>query len=421
MKDDNNIRIVDLFAGIGGLKQGVTQALLQQGKKPLIAFTSEIKKPAISIMEANWANLPIAGDIRNIDTKDIPEHDLLLAGFPCQAFSYAGKRLGFSDETKGTLFFEVLRILKHHKPDCFILENVEGLVQHDPDPKTPEHTIGRTLTIILDRLTQLGYTVDWRLLNATDFGVPQARKRLFIVGSHNPTKVRLNTLKTSPSAPLYSILENNIPETDPKVLDFEQLLKRAYPDLNTLEGSIFRDWRGGTRNIHSWNINFKGETTPEERAFLELLMTESKRNHWGKEGLKRVGEGFPLTVQQIQRFHNIPEENLNSILAKLTTQHYLKQEGNTFRISSGKLTMPISHILSKDSYTNTLVATDANRLAIIDHNRLRRFTQTEVKRLFGFADDFVIPNSVSPAQFFDVFGNSVVIPVAQAVATTLYE
>lgn len=135
-----------------------------------MVFTSEIKPAALEVLKQNYPDEVPYGDITKIETGDIPDFDILLAGFPCQAFSFAGKRLGFED-TRGTLFFDVARILKAKKPKGFILENVEGLVTHDRKDSTQK--IGRTLTVILETLEALGYYVSWKVLNAKDFGIPK--------------------------------------------------------------------------------------------------------------------------------------------------------------------------------------------------------------------------------------------------------
>lgn len=415
------LRVVDLFAGIGGLRQGALKAIEKAGHKPEIVFTSEIKKHAVKVLNANWSNDKVTGDITKVPEINIPKHDLLLAGFPCQAFSYAGKRLGFADETKGTLFFHVARILKHHKPKYFVLENVEGLITHDPDPENKTTPYGRTLQTILTTLENLGYETSWGLFTATDFGVPQLRKRVFIVGSLIK-KPDLENITRMSSEPLSEFLETGKSETDEKIKNFQQLLESSsdYNILESLQGSIFRDWRGGARNIHSWNLNFKGETSIQERILLEKLMVESKRTKWAKEDSKRIGEGFPLTKEQIKTFVDYEDKDLTSMVEKLTRQGYLKQVNNTYRISSGKLTMPISHILHQNGYANTLVATDADRLVILDNGVLRRFTDIEIKRLFGFPDNFILPENLSRKETFDLFGNSVVVPVAESVTASLF-
>ena len=160
---------IDLFAGIGGIRRPY------QNLGGTCVFSSEIDKFAIKTYEANWKETP-SGDITKIDAKDIPSFDILLAGFPCQAFSIAGKRKGFAD-TRGTMFFEVERILEYHKPKCFMLENVKGLTNHDK---------GKTFKVMLDILeNKLKYKVYYKVLNAKDFGVPQNRERIIIVGFKN--------------------------------------------------------------------------------------------------------------------------------------------------------------------------------------------------------------------------------------------
>jgi len=160
-------RAIDLFAGIGGIRLGFEKAF---GENIEFVFSSEIDKYARATYEANFGEIP-HGDITQIDETDIPPHDILLAGFPCQAFSIAGKRLGFED-TRGTLFFEVARIIKHHKPKIVFLENVKGFVNHDR---------GNTFKVVKETLEELGYRVFSKIFNAKDFGVPQNRERIYIV------------------------------------------------------------------------------------------------------------------------------------------------------------------------------------------------------------------------------------------------
>lgn len=156
---------IDLFAGIGGMRLPFEEL----GGE--CVFTSEWDKFAQQTYRANFGEVP-AGDITLIASKYIPDHDLLLAGFPCQAFSQAGLKKGFND-TRGTMFFEIERILRDKRPKAFLLENVKQLKGHDK---------GKTLRIILETLESLGYWVDYKVLRAADFGIPQNRERLFIVG-----------------------------------------------------------------------------------------------------------------------------------------------------------------------------------------------------------------------------------------------
>lgn len=164
----NTLRAIDLFAGIGGIRLGFAEAF---GENIEFVFSSEIDKYASQTYASNFGDIPY-GDITQIDEKDIPKHDIILAGFPCQAFSIAGKRLGFED-TRGTLFFDVARIIKYHKPKVVFLENVKGFVNHDK---------GNTFRVVKETLEELGYKVFSKVLNAKDFGVPQNRERIYIVG-----------------------------------------------------------------------------------------------------------------------------------------------------------------------------------------------------------------------------------------------
>ena len=158
-KQHNCLRFIDLFAGIGGIRCGLELAAKEKGLNPVCVFTSEIKPYAVDVLQDNHPGETITGDITKVDTKNIPDFDVLCAGFPCQAFSSAGKRQGFAD-TRGTMFFEVERILKDKRPKGFILENVEGLVNHDS---------GKTLQVIVDRLAALNYKFDFRVLNSKFF------------------------------------------------------------------------------------------------------------------------------------------------------------------------------------------------------------------------------------------------------------
>ena len=156
---------IDLFAGIGGIRIPFGEL---DGK---CVFSSEWDKAAQTTYTSNFGEIPF-GDITKIKADFIPHHDILLAGFPCQAFSIMGKMKGF-DDTRGTMFFEVARILDYHHPKAILLENVKQLVSHDG---------GKTFKVILETLDKLGYYVKWKVLNALDFGLPQKRERVIIVG-----------------------------------------------------------------------------------------------------------------------------------------------------------------------------------------------------------------------------------------------
>lgn len=195
---------VDLFAGIGGFRL----ALESLGGK--CVFSSEIDSHACDMYKENFGDDPYC-DITKLDPKTMPDFDILCAGFPCQSFSICGKQKGFIDKTRGTLFFDVVRILKEKKPKAFILENVKNLTTHDK---------GRTLTVIIDTLNSLGYSVNYKVLNAKDFGVPQNRERILIVGSIDGIHFDFDKVIGIPSKSMKYFLD--------KSGDFEVLMKSQY-------------------------------------------------------------------------------------------------------------------------------------------------------------------------------------------------
>ena len=170
------MKVIDLFAGIGGIRLGFEQAGRELGIPIECVFTSEWDKFATVTYKANYGDEEVFGDITQVNETKVPAHNILLAGFPCQPFSQAGLKKGFTD-TRGTLFFDIERILKKKKPEAILLENVKHFKNHDG---------GRTLATILDHLDKIGYkNHSVKVLNAKDFGVPQNRERTFIVAFRN--------------------------------------------------------------------------------------------------------------------------------------------------------------------------------------------------------------------------------------------
>ena len=167
------IKFIDLFSGIGGFH------LAMKDIKSKCVFASEWDKNCQDVYEKNFIIKP-HGDITKIDEKNIPEHDLLFAGFPCQAFSISGKRLGFED-ARGTLFFDVARIIKFHNPKVIFLENVKNFLRHDN---------GKTMQVVKSILEEFNYNVFFSLLNASNYEVPQSRERIYIVAFKKNLKVR---------------------------------------------------------------------------------------------------------------------------------------------------------------------------------------------------------------------------------------
>lgn len=298
-------RSIDLFAGIGGTRLGFTLT-----GRVNVVFSSEFNKFSAKTYAANFGEEP-SGDITQIDAKDIPDHDILVGGFPCQAFSQAGKKQGFND-ARGTLFFEIARILKEKRPKAFLLENVKNLRGHDQ---------GKTFATIIGILNELGYDVHAQVLAAKDFGVPQNRERIYIVG-FDKEKVRNYKdfrfpIPPKPKTKLGNILEQNV---DKKYTISDKL------------------WQGHQRRKH------------DNAA---------------------AGKGFGYSLF-----------NEESPYASTISARYYKDG---------------SEILIEQKGKNP-----------------RKITPREAARLQGFPEQYIIP--VSDTQAYKQFGNSVAVPVVNAVA-----
>jgi DNA (cytosine-5)-methyltransferase 1 len=428
---DSKIKFIDLFAGIGGIRLGFEQTARRLGIKTECVLTSEIKPYAVKVLKQNYPREIINGDITKIRTSDIPDFDFLLGGFPCQSFSAAGKRLGFMD-TRGTMFFEIERILKEKKPFGFILENVEGLINHDKVDKKAK--IGRTLSTIIDHLEALGYKVKWKLLNSKNFGLAQDRKRVYIVGTkiEAPSLDNFNERTTS----LKSVIESGKPTVKSK---FTELLLSHY-SIEQLFGKSIKDKRGGKNNIHSWDIELKGKVSEDQKILLNQLFKERRKKHWAEEFGIDWMDGMPLTLQQISTFNN--QEKLEEMLEDLVKKGYLKKEhpkrliqetnlmGETktirkqdstlplgYNIVSGKLSFEINKVLNPNEIAPTLVAMDMKKLFVVDNGGLRTLTLAEGLKLFGYPEEYKF--DVGIEEGYDLLGNTVTVPIVRAVAERL--
>ena len=301
-------KIIDLFAGVGGIRLGFEKAF--QNKTNFV-FSSELDKFAQTTYYANYNDMP-DGDITKINVEDIPKHDIILAGFPCQAFSVAGLKKGF-DDTRGTLFFDVARIAKHHRPKVIFLENVKGFVNHDK---------GNTFKIVKQTLEDMGYKVFEKVLNAKHFGVPQNRERIYII----------------------AFLDNDIDFTFPEK-----------PDLDVKLGNIL------------------DEKVDEKYTISDKLWAGHQRR---KLEHKAKGNGFGYCM------FNEESEYTSTISAR-----YYKDG---------------SEILIEQKNKNP-----------------RKLTPREAGRLQGFPENFKI--TVSDTQAYKQFGNSVAVPVIEALAKEVYK
>jgi DNA (cytosine-5)-methyltransferase 1 len=302
------------------------------------------------------------------------------------------------------------------------LENVEGLKTHDRiDSKQP---IGRTLETILFTLENLGYHVTWEILDASLYGVPQKRKRIYIVGTKKK-KVDLKNLPTKPSK-LADVLSDTIDEKRYIDTDFTKKLLAHY-QLKDLKGKQIKDKRGGSNNIHSWDFELKGKVTSKQRELLEELLKQRRRKSWALERGHDWSDGMPLTLSDIKTFHN--DKNLKGMLDDLVSKGYLKKERpkkapnsyqeEGYNIIAGKLSFEISHILDPEKTTPTLVATDVTRLAVVDKKGLRRLEVEEGLKLFGFSGNYKLRDIVSYNEAFDLLGNSVSVGAIELVSRRL--
>ena len=443
MKKD--VKFIDLFSGMGGIRIGFEQAFQKNGISTECVFTSEIKPHAIQVLEHNFEHKVFEGDITKVVPDEIEDFDFLLAGFPCQAFSAAGNRDGFCD-TRGTLFFDVERILKVKKPYGFILENVEGLVKHDLEHKND--SIGRTLKTILKTLEDLDYKVSWKVLDSKDFGLAQSRKRIYITGTKD-SKINLNNLEHLPRKTFKDIQEKGLEVMETNFT--KKLLAHYSPE--ELHGKAIKDKRGGKNNIHSWQFGLKGEITDTQKLLLETLFKERRKKHWAEKIGIQWMDGMPLTLEHIKTFFSPntlyeKDNNLYDMLEDLVAKGYLRYEhpknivkitlddGSVitrreydktkekgYNIVSGKLSFEFSKILDKNDLTPTLVASDMEKLGVVDGDGIRRLTLREGLRLFGYPDDYSLEmfnhSPSSRRKGFDLLGNTVAVPVIEQIANQL--
>jgi len=286
----DNFKFIDLFAGIGGIRLGFESV----GGR--CVFSSELDEAACKTYEANFGEHP-TGDITKISAADIPDFDILLGGFPCQAFSIIGKKEGFLNETCGTLFFDIERILKAKKPPAFMLENVRNLTAHDG---------GNTFKIITAHLEALGYHTYAKVLNALDYGVPQKRERIIIVGFINDVKFTFpvpvdDTKKKS----LFDILETKVDKKyyvkdKIKTARLERLKNKNYPkpyiSHENISGSITpHPYSSALRAGASANyILINDERRPTERELLRI-------------------QGFPENFKIVVPYGQIKKQTGNSV------------------------------------------------------------------------------------------------------------
>ena len=282
---------IDLFAGIGGIRIPFDEMGYQ------CVFSSEWDAKACQTYFANFGTVPF-GDITKIPADRIPHHDVLLAGFPCQAFSIMGKMQGFSD-TRGTMFFEIERILKYHQTPYILLENVKQLVGHDG---------GRTFKVILERLGQLGYHVKWKVLNALDFGLPQKRERVIIVGFLNQADCDAFSFDI-PYTPyhLADILESD-EEVDPTLFASEHILakrREKTADKQVFYPSIWHENKAGNISVLDYSCALR------TGASYNYLLVNGVRRPTSRELLRL--QGFPEKYKIAVSHQDVRRQTGNSV------------------------------------------------------------------------------------------------------------
>lgn len=284
---------VDLFAGIGGIRIPFTEL----GGK--CVFSSEWDKAAQISYSYNFGEVPF-GDITKINSDSIPKHDVLLAGFPCQAFSIIGKMKGFAD-TRGTMFFEVARILQHHQPKAILLENVKQLVSHDG---------GNTFKVILDTLAELGYSVKWKILNALDFGLPQKRERVIIVGFKSAAACEQFNFDFEPIAyDLASVLEDD-KNVDSSLFASDMILdkrRKRVEGKNVFYPSVWHENKSGNISILPYAC---------------ALRTGASYNYLLINGYRRPSS------RELLRFQGFPEK----FKIEVSHQEIRRQTGNSVAV-----------------------------------------------------------------------------------------
>lgn len=333
------IRFIDLFAGIGGFRLGLESI----GAK--CVFSSEIDEHAISMYQENFHDNPKC-DITKINPSKIPDFDILCAGFPCQSFSISGKQKGFEDATRGTLFFDICRILKVKQPPYFILENVKNLETHDK---------GNTLYIMLRELNNLGYSVSYRVLNAKDFGVPQNRERIILVGNRNGKLFDFDKIKTSPVSSMKGFLE--------KTGEFEFLKPEEYTLID--EHYIKHQPRSGLRFVGYRNKKIRTIGVRKGTEYLSRVHKQPNRiyssdgihptiasqeksgRYWildnGKVRKLTIDEcfafmGFPKNFKKIGLRSKLYERIGNSVCVPMITRIAESLKEQFFNTEGGKMT-----------------------------------------------------------------------------------
>ena len=299
-KQGADFTFIDLFAGIGGFR------LAMQAVGGKCIFSSEFNEPAQKTYFANYGDMPF-GDITLEETKRyIPENfDVLCAGFPCQAFSIIGKQKGFAD-TRGTMFFEIQKILQRHRPKAIFMENVKQLVTHDK---------GKTFKVILGILADLGYYVKWKVLNALDFGVPQKRERVIIVGFLDKKKTDLFSFDFEKKPYSLSDILQRDDEVDESLFVSDRILQKrkdSTKDKNVFYPSIWHENKAGNISVLDYACALR------TGASYNYLLVNGYRRPSSRELLRL--QGFPEDFRIVVSHQEIRRQTGNSVAVPMMTE-----------------------------------------------------------------------------------------------------
>lgn len=362
------MKYLSLFSGIGGFEKAIQDVL---PNAECVGF-SEIDKYAQQIYLKHFPNHKPYGDITKLTTDSIPDFDLLVGGFPCQSFSIAGKRRGFED-TRGTLFFEIARILRDKRPTNFILENVAGLLSHDE---------GNTFKVIISTLDELGYFVEWQVLNSKNFGVPQNRERVFIIGH----------LGGEPSRKVFPITEGS--------KTVVEKYGNKNPSGNGQSGQVVSpNGLHPTIGAGGGNPNRKRDIGWSSGYIAQLNNpTHSNNRIYGDNGISPA-------LNTMQGGNRQPK-----IVASRG-----RNPGNS---SDRTVGAPTEQRLEENSegISNTLTSVQKDNLVLAE-TRIRRLTPLECERLQGFPDNWT--EGVSDTQRYKCCGNAVTVNVVRAIVERL--
>lgn len=406
----------------GELKRGMLVAipieLIQKTEKYLDAVYSQDNKYFWVRVRGKFKTVSRRTRVYNLCVKEdnsYTANDIIVHN--CQPFSSAGKRAGFED-TRGTLFFEVARILKEKNPKYFLLENVENLVIHDlsKEDKKLGKTVGKTLETILYVLEELGYKVTWKVLQASDFGVPQLRRRIYIVGCKD-RYISLDDFEKI-DCKFGDIQEKDKPcvNSDFSIKLFDYLDKNNL-SVDYLYDKAIRDKRGSSNNIHSWTLGLRGITTESQQKLMEKLVTERRRSDLAKKKGQPLKDGLGLDKEELKLIYE--GEDLDKDIKYLLSCNYLKEvkidtyPNILYDINGGRLSYEFTKILDPNKPSLTLVATDVHKTGVIDGKGIRKLTLREGLRLDGYPDDYKL--DIDYNKGMDLLGNTVVVPVIKKI------